>query len=474
MIGLVWNGMMSFGGGWFFLAASEAISVLNKQTTRLPGHRQLRRRRDRRSASSGTCCWPSCVMIVMVLGINFLFWRPLVAWSEKFRIETAARPPNSPRASCSTCCAVRGPAPDRPARPAVGAALRPGHPTVRSGRPTRCAANVARRRVGDVVFGSSWRWSCASGRRRGHCATSGDDGRARRVRALFGLGCDHLRRGWSSGRRLDADLGADRREDRHVTPRWPATPSRSCRSSPASRPTSCSRSPPRIFIATGHQPELSAASCSWRWAPSGTSCSTPSPAPCSIPSDLREAMDDFDVTRLATVARAHPARPSSRPTSPAASPPPAAPGTPPSSPRSSPTDHHTLIAYGLGAYIATGDRRTASFAKVLAGVVVMSVYVVGRQPPVLAASLPPRRNAGTRCDRSSTMTPAPSSGHPPLGLARPAHDHRRQSQDFTTPDGAPLAGARRHQLRPARRRDRRPAGQVRLRQVARCCAASPG
>src|ERR1700748_2993337 len=35
-IGLVWNGMMSFGGGWFFLAASESISVLNRQYT-LPG-----------------------------------------------------------------------------------------------------------------------------------------------------------------------------------------------------------------------------------------------------------------------------------------------------------------------------------------------------------------------------------------------------------------------------------------------------
>ncbi|HJY69636.1 MAG TPA: ABC transporter permease subunit, partial [Streptosporangiaceae bacterium] len=36
MIGLVWNGMLSFGGGWFFLAASEAISVGNKTYT-LPG-----------------------------------------------------------------------------------------------------------------------------------------------------------------------------------------------------------------------------------------------------------------------------------------------------------------------------------------------------------------------------------------------------------------------------------------------------
>lgn len=36
MIGLIWNGMMSFGGGWFFVAASEAISVLNQHYT-LPG-----------------------------------------------------------------------------------------------------------------------------------------------------------------------------------------------------------------------------------------------------------------------------------------------------------------------------------------------------------------------------------------------------------------------------------------------------
>ncbi|WP_235656840.1 ABC transporter permease subunit [Fischerella thermalis] len=36
MIGLLWNAMMSFGGGWFFVAASEAISVLNRDYT-LPG-----------------------------------------------------------------------------------------------------------------------------------------------------------------------------------------------------------------------------------------------------------------------------------------------------------------------------------------------------------------------------------------------------------------------------------------------------
>jgi NitT/TauT family transport system permease protein len=36
VIPLVWNGMMSFGGGWFFLAASEAITVMNRDFL-LPG-----------------------------------------------------------------------------------------------------------------------------------------------------------------------------------------------------------------------------------------------------------------------------------------------------------------------------------------------------------------------------------------------------------------------------------------------------
>src|SRR6202167_5033186 len=72
MIGLVWNGMLSFGGGWFFLAASEAITV-NNHSYALPGigsyvataalHKQL-----------GRMLLAIGVMIVMVLGVNFLFW----------------------------------------------------------------------------------------------------------------------------------------------------------------------------------------------------------------------------------------------------------------------------------------------------------------------------------------------------------------------------------------------------------------
>ena len=87
MIGLVWNGMMSFGGGWFFLAASEAISVFHHKYA-LPGIGSY----VAASITEGKITHVGIaigVMIVMVIGVNFIFWRPLVAWSERFRVETS-------------------------------------------------------------------------------------------------------------------------------------------------------------------------------------------------------------------------------------------------------------------------------------------------------------------------------------------------------------------------------------------------
>jgi NitT/TauT family transport system permease protein len=85
-IGLVWNGMMSFGGAWFFLVASEAISLHNR-TYSLPGIGSYvgaaigKGQLDAVGLAIAT-------MIIMVLGVNVLFWRPLVAWTERFRYET--------------------------------------------------------------------------------------------------------------------------------------------------------------------------------------------------------------------------------------------------------------------------------------------------------------------------------------------------------------------------------------------------
>jgi NitT/TauT family transport system permease protein len=95
LIPLVWNGMMSFGGGWFFLVASEALSVNNHRYA-LPGIGAYVATATAQ-AQLGKVLLAIVVMIVMVVGVNVLFWRPLTAWAERFRVEEseAAQAPRS-------------------------------------------------------------------------------------------------------------------------------------------------------------------------------------------------------------------------------------------------------------------------------------------------------------------------------------------------------------------------------------------
>jgi NitT/TauT family transport system permease protein len=149
MIGLVWNGMMSFGGGWFFLAASESISVLNKKYA-LPGIGSYVAVAVEQG-SLGKVLIAIGVMIVMVVAVNVGFWRPLVAWAERFRIEEteAAERPRSLVLDLLRRSEVPG---------LLAAALRPvGRTLDRATRPLGLAdhqlhVNLARRRAGDVVF----------------------------------------------------------------------------------------------------------------------------------------------------------------------------------------------------------------------------------------------------------------------------------------------------------------------------------
>ncbi len=82
---LIWNSMMSFGGGWFFVAQSEAISVMNKDI-KLPGlgsyMAQAIALGDRQAA-----LWAVLAMLVLILASDQLVWRPLLAWADKFKIE---------------------------------------------------------------------------------------------------------------------------------------------------------------------------------------------------------------------------------------------------------------------------------------------------------------------------------------------------------------------------------------------------
>ena len=84
-IGLVWNAMMSMGGGWFFLVAAEAITVANRQYS-LPGIGSYAGAAiaDGDLAKVGLAI---ATMIIVVVGVNVLFFRPLVAWSERFKNE---------------------------------------------------------------------------------------------------------------------------------------------------------------------------------------------------------------------------------------------------------------------------------------------------------------------------------------------------------------------------------------------------
>jgi NitT/TauT family transport system permease protein len=84
-IGLVWNGMMSFGGSWFFLTASELITISNRTYT-LPGVGSYVGVAETQGNLTDVV-WGIITMIIIILVVNFFFWRPLVAYVEKFRNE---------------------------------------------------------------------------------------------------------------------------------------------------------------------------------------------------------------------------------------------------------------------------------------------------------------------------------------------------------------------------------------------------
>src|SRR5215813_10025094 len=81
--GLVWNMMMSVSGGWFFVVASEAITV-SSQTIMLPGIGSYIataiQQRD-----LGAIGYAVLVMLIVILLYDQLLFRPLLAWSRKFR-----------------------------------------------------------------------------------------------------------------------------------------------------------------------------------------------------------------------------------------------------------------------------------------------------------------------------------------------------------------------------------------------------
>ncbi len=84
-IGLIWNSMVSVAGGWFFLMACEMF-VLGPRDFRLPGLGSYLQT----AASEGNTSailWGLFVMIAIIVATDQLVWRPVIAWSDRFKFE---------------------------------------------------------------------------------------------------------------------------------------------------------------------------------------------------------------------------------------------------------------------------------------------------------------------------------------------------------------------------------------------------
>ena len=95
-IGLVWNSMMSVAGAWFFLMACEMF-VLGTRDFRLPGLGSYLQTASN-AGDFRSIAWGVGVLVGVVLLLDQLIWRPVIAWADKFKFEQveSASPPKSP------------------------------------------------------------------------------------------------------------------------------------------------------------------------------------------------------------------------------------------------------------------------------------------------------------------------------------------------------------------------------------------
>ena len=102
-IGLVWNSVVSVANGWFFLMVCEMFPV-GSRNFRLPGLGSYLQT----AASHGdfvAVTWGLLTMVVIIVLTDQLLWRPLIAWSDKFKFENVE---SSDRVTSPVLDALRG------------------------------------------------------------------------------------------------------------------------------------------------------------------------------------------------------------------------------------------------------------------------------------------------------------------------------------------------------------------------------
>ena len=256
VIGLVWNSMMSMAGGWFFLTVNEAF-VLGGRDFRLPGVGSYMAVAIERG-DTRAMVWAVVAMTVMIVAVDQLLWRPLVVWSQKFRVEETGS--EEPPASWVVSLLRRSRLLRRlrrSLRRATGRGTGAGRGSRRppGSRPAPRAAGLARRRAalgGVLAAAGAALWGSVPPRRPPRAASRRASGASsasrsarrpapdgRRARPLGPL--DRSRRESSSGARAPGRAGS----------------SRSSRSSRRSRRRCSTRSSPR---------RSSSPACRSRWS----------------------------------------------------------------------------------------------------------------------------------------------------------------------------------------------------------------
>src|SRR6516225_3472278 len=201
---LVWNMMMSVSGGWFFVVASEAITV-SGQSILLPGiGSYIATAIVQRSLTA--IGWAVLVMLVVILLYDQLLFRPLIAWSRKFQGDPSADADNVRpwllivlqrarlfdlvqtgllavnRMIDTTIAALTqhrspGADPDRDRLADLGSDRRVDRSASGAGRPCRADRPVPRRLPGKFVFSGGGGADPAVSPRPGNLAQSADDPR---------------------------------------------------------------------------------------------------------------------------------------------------------------------------------------------------------------------------------------------------------------------------------------------------------
>ncbi len=85
-LSLLWNSMMSWAGGWFFLMAAEAF-VVGQRDFRLPGLGAYLYEAAAQG-NVGAILAGIGTLVLVIVALDQLVWRPLLAWADRFKLET--------------------------------------------------------------------------------------------------------------------------------------------------------------------------------------------------------------------------------------------------------------------------------------------------------------------------------------------------------------------------------------------------